>query len=77
LLRLNFLTLMHARHQSEAPVLSRASVSANGFEQVAHWLQSDWQEALRARMQQSTILLGLPARPTHDIKVLPLTLSAR
>jgi serine/threonine-protein kinase HipA len=31
---------------------------ANGFDQVAHWLEPDWQEMLRARMQQNIALLG-------------------
>ncbi len=30
----------------------------NGFDQVAHWLEPEWQEALRARMQQNIALLG-------------------
>jgi serine/threonine-protein kinase HipA len=31
---------------------------ANGFDQIAHWLEPEWQEALRARMQQNIALLG-------------------
>ena len=30
----------------------------NGFDQVAHWLEPEWQETLRARMQQNIALLG-------------------
>ncbi len=31
---------------------------ANGFDQVAHWLEPEWQEILRTRMQQNVALLG-------------------
>ena len=36
---------------------------ADGFNQVAHWLEEPWQMALQARMQQNISILGPSGMP--------------